>query len=171
MISAAHGIACRAHRPSSGRAHPHWRNNAKPERWLIALIGLVACGLIAAGCGDDEETSTAPAATTAETTDEDTSTAEATDGSTPETTTEDSAGDDSASEAIDADGVYDACVGAVEGTPAEAQAQTACEQARTAFEQCAKQAEATSDDAAREAAIAICQQAADQAVAALEAAG
>ena len=59
----------------------------------------------------------------------------------------------------------------VEGTPAEAAGQTACGQAREAFEQCASQAEDVAEGDARELAIQACQDAADQATAALEAAG
>ena len=55
----------------------------------------------------------------------------------------------------------------IEGTPAEAQAEAACEQARTAFEQCAEQAESL-EDAARDTAVAACQDAADQAISVLE---
>ena len=59
---------------------------------------------------------------------------------------------------------------AIEGTAAEQAGQTACEQARDAFEQCAKQAESAGGDAA-DTALGICQQAADQAVKSLESAG
>lgn len=136
------------------------------RRWLIAACGLLACGLLAAGCGDDEATVSAPTATTAETT-----SSENADGSTADD--ERSGGSESASEAIDADGVYGACLEAVEDAPSDAQAraQAACEKARSTFESCAKQAEATNDDVARKAAVAICQKAAEQAVTALEATG
>ena len=58
----------------------------------------------------------------------------------------------------------------VEGTPAESAGQTACEQARDAFEQCTQQAEATPEGEGRDVAIAACQTAAEQATEALQAA-
>jgi hypothetical protein len=126
------------------------------SKWLIALSAVMASGLIAAGCGDDDESTTAVETTTAaeETTAEDTTASEDSDdssGSTP-------------------DDVYNACIGVIEGTPAEAAGQTACEQARDAFEQCLTQAEATPEEG-RDLAIQACQDAADQATQALEAAG
>lgn len=59
----------------------------------------------------------------------------------------------------------------IEGTAAEQSGQTACEQARTAFENCAHQAEASGNEEAIELAIQACETAADQTVAALEAGG
>ena len=58
----------------------------------------------------------------------------------------------------------------IEGTPAESAGQTACEQARDAFEQCATQAEATPEGEGRDLAIQACQAAAEQATEALQAA-
>jgi hypothetical protein len=130
----------------------------KSSKWLFALIALMACGLIAAGCGDDDET-TSTAAT------EETS-AEST---TAESTTEDSTTEDSGDSA-NAEDVYNACIDVIEGTAAESAGQTACEQARDAFEQCATQAEATPEEG-RDLAIQACQDAADQATEALQAAG
>ena len=34
------------------------------SKWLIALVAIMATGLIAAGCGDDDESSTTAAETT-----------------------------------------------------------------------------------------------------------
>ena len=59
----------------------------------------------------------------------------------------------------------------IKGTPAEAAGQTACEQARSAFEQCQKQAQAIGDSSAQNTAVQACQDAADQTVAGLQAAG
>ncbi len=126
------------------------------QRWMLALIGLLAVGLLAAGCGDDDSSST--------------------EGSTPtemsDATTEDSDGDsEDAGEGASADDVYNACIDAVEGTAVEDQAKPQCEQARDAFEECTTQAGKAGNDQATELALQICQQAADQAVKALESAG
>ncbi len=126
-------------------------------KWVIALAALMTSGLIAAGCGDDEET-TSPADTTA---------TEATTGE--ETTSEDT--DTSDSEFASPDDVYNACIDVIEGTAAESAGQTACEQARDAFEQCAQQAESTPEGEGRDLAIQACETAAEQATEALQAAG
>ncbi len=132
---------------------------------LILLAVVLSFGLIAAGCGDDDSTSS----TSAETTATESTTAEDTDATTEETTSDDTSSDSSS---IDSEGVYNACVDAISGTPAEAAGETACAQARDAFEQCATQAESLPEDnSARDDAIAICQDAADQAIKSLEAAG
>jgi hypothetical protein len=59
----------------------------------------------------------------------------------------------------------------IKGTPAEAAGETACQQAGDAFEQCQQQADAIDDNAGHDTAVQACQDAADQAVAALQAAG
>lgn len=123
-------------------------------KWLALLVGLFAVGLIAVGCGDDSSTSSTPATSSEE--------------STSDTSSEDTSSSDSGS--VDAEGVYNACIDVIEGTPAEETAKTACEQARTGFEQCAQQAEAAGGSAA-EAALKICQDAADQTIAALQSSG
>jgi hypothetical protein len=131
--------------------------------WILAVVGVLACGAIAAGCGGDDDT-----ASTTEVTVEDTDASTTTSGDDTTVTATDSTSSDSGG--ATADDVYDACVDAIEGTPAESAGQSSCEQARTAFEQCTKQAEAAGGDAA-ETALGICQQAADEAVKQLEAAG
>ena len=73
-------------------------------KWLIALVALMAMGLIAAGCGDDDDTTAAS----------DTAT-EATDTSAEETTSDDS-GDTSGSSSED---VLNACIDVIEGKPSE----------------------------------------------------
>lgn len=116
------------------------------RKWLIALTALTACGLIAAGCGsDDDETTTATSGdtSTTETTDSGDST-----GSTP-------------------DDVYQACLDVIEGTPAESAGKTACEQAKNAFAQCTEQASNAPEGTARDTAIEACQKAADATTAAL----
>jgi hypothetical protein len=133
-------------------------------KWILLLVGVLACGLIAAGCGDDDDSSSSTVAT-----EESTSTTDETTSDDTETTTEDS-GDDS-SEASTPDDVYNACVDVIEGTPAEAAGMPGCESARDAFEQCTKQAESITDDSGHDLAVQACQDAADQAVAALEASG
>jgi hypothetical protein len=117
----------------------------RERKWVLALTGLLACGLIAAGCGDDNEDTT--------TTSGDTSTTQSSEsGSTP-------------------DDVYQACIDAIEGTPAESAGKTACEQTRNAFEQCSEQANNAPEGTARDTAIQACQKAADTATAALKSGG
>lgn len=135
----------------------------RKQVWILLIAGVFACGLLAAGCGDDDSSSTE---VTVEDTDASTTVS---DGDT-SVTAEDTSTSSDSGEAASADDVYNACVDAIEGTAAEAAGQTACEQARDAFEQCAEQAEAAGGDAA-ETALGICQQAADQAVKSLQAAG
>lgn len=130
-------------------------------KYLGALLAVSALGLLAAGCGDDDESS----ATTTTTTTAVESTTEST-STTGETTTS-----DDVSEASTPDDVFNACMDVIEGTAAENAGQAACEQARTAFENCSKQAEASGNSQAAEIAIKACQQAADQTVAALQAGG
>ena len=132
----------------------------KNTKWLALLVGIFAFGLIAAGCGGDEDeaSSDAPAVEAEDTTSEDA----ATEDSEATEETSDSSGE------IDAEGVYTACTDAIEGTAAEEAGQAGCEQARDAFEQCATAAEGTQGE---EAAIKICQDAADQAIATLNSAG
>jgi hypothetical protein len=137
----------------------------RSKNLLFLLAVVLACGLLAAGCGDDDSTTS----TAAETTAAETTTSEDADATTEETTTEDSG--DSSGE-VDSEGVYDACIDVIEGTAAESAGETTCAQARDAFEQCAEQAESLPEDnSARDDAIAICQDAAEQAVKSLEAAG
>jgi hypothetical protein len=127
------------------------------------VLGVLALGLLAAGCGGDDETAaTDTTAATTTTATEDTTAGETT-GDTTET---DSTTTDSGAGARAYD-VYNACVDAIEGSAAEQVGQSACEQARDAFEQCTRQAEKAGGDAA-DTAIGICQQAADQAVKSLE---
>jgi hypothetical protein len=113
--------------------------------WLSACVAIVAAALVA-GCGGGGSSTSAPAATAAAPT----STTEASGGATP-------------------DDVYQACLDAIEGTAAEQVGQTACAQARDAFEQCTTQAE-DAQGSARETAIKTCQDAADKATAALQSA-
>lgn len=123
----------------------------RTQRWMLALIGLLAVGLLAAGCGgDDDETTSSESSTPTEMTNE---TTEAT------------------ADGASAEDVYNACVDAVEGAGVEDQVMPQCEQARDAFEECANQAGNAGNDQAAELALQICQQAADQAVKSLEAAG
>jgi hypothetical protein len=137
--------------------------------WISALVVLLAAGVIAAGCGGDDESSDTAATTAPTATTEDDTTAEETTGeATTDETTEDSTTAESGSTPDD---VFNACMDAIAGTPAESAGQSACEQARTAFEQCTKQAEATGNSDAQELAVKACQTAADQTVAALQAGG
>jgi hypothetical protein len=128
-------------------------------KWLVLLGALLACGLIAAGCGSDSSTSTVAAPTDTSSTTSDSSTTSSGDTST------------TSSNGSTPDDVYNACIDAIKGTPAESAGQTACEQARSAFEQCAQQADSISDNNAHDLAVQACQDAADQTVAGLQAAG
>ena len=129
-------------------------------KWMLALIALLACGLIAVGCGDDDEDSGSDEPATEETSSsDDTSTDETSDDSA-DTSTEGSTPDD----------VLAACQDAIAGTPGEEAGQPGCEAAADAFEQCLTQAEDIDDEGAKETALAACQDAADSAVAALESA-
>ena len=134
------------------------------QKWMAALAAVLALGLIAAGCGDDDDTTSATTATEATTTE--------TPGDDETTTAEDetTASDDTEAEGSTPEDVYNACIDVIEGTAAEDASKPACEQARDAFQQCLDQSEAAGGDAG-EAAIKICQDAADQTIDALKAAG
>ncbi len=127
--------------------------------WILLVVGVLACGLLVAACGDSDETSGTDV--TVENSDASTTVS----GDDTSVTSE-----DTSSDGATADDVYNACIDAIDGTAAESAGETACAQARDAFEQCATQAEAAGGDAA-ETALGICQQAADQAVKSLQAAG
>ena len=88
----------------------------RERKGTAVLLGLLACGLIAAGCGSDNS-DTSTAATSAET-----STTEA---STTESSTT------ASSEGATPDDVYNACVDAIAGTPAESVGQTAASRPAT----------------------------------------
>lgn len=122
------------------------------------LASLVACGPFATGCGDDDESSSTAATSSAETT--------AADSTSEESASEDSGGSDSGG--VDADAVYEACADAVSGSAAEEEALAACEQARSAFESCASQLQSL-EPTAREDALEICSEAADQVISAARA--
>ena len=124
-------------------------------RWMLALVALLACGLIAVGCGDDDDDSSS-----------------SDEPATEETSSDDSSSDDSSSDSgVDAETFLSECEDAIAGTPAEDAGGAACQQAADALESCGEQAEAAgADDDAVEQAVAICQDAADQAVEQLEAA-
>jgi hypothetical protein len=140
------------------------------NRWIILMVGLLACGLLAAGCGGDDSTSTAAVSSTEATTSSaDTSSTEAT-TSDDTSTTEDSTTDTASSGGTTPDDVYQACIDAISGTAAEDAAKPSCDQAKAAFEQCAQQAASAGGDAG-DTATAICQSAADEAIKQLQAAG
>jgi hypothetical protein len=128
----------------------------KNYQWLVACLALVTAGLIA-GCGGGDDSTTAPAATGAEST--------STDSTSTTSSTEASSTDASP------DDVYNACVDALEGVASESTAQSSCGQVRDAFEQCATQAENAPEGSARDAAIKACQDAANQTVDSLNASG
>ena len=125
-------------------------------KWMLALMALLACGLIAVGCGDDDDDSSSS---------DEPATEESSDSSS------DDSSDDSSSTSVDADAFLAECEDTFAGTPGEDAAASACQQAADTLESCGKQAEAAgADDEAVESAVAICQDAADQALEQLEAA-
>ena len=113
-------------------------------KWMLALMALLACGLIAVGCGDDDDDSS----------------------SSDEAATEESA--EASAEGSTPEDVLAACEDVIEGTAAEDAGQAGCEAAADAFEQCLSQSEDIDDEDTRETAVTACQNAADQAVEALE---
>jgi hypothetical protein len=121
----------------------------KHHQWLFACLALVTAGLIAGCGGSDSSNDTSASSTTAS-------------GSSSTTTTE-------ASGQATPDDVYNACLDAVSGTAAESAAQSACAQARDAFEQCITQASNAPEGTARDQALKACQEAANKATDALNA--
>ena len=120
----------------------------RSKNLLFLLAVVLTAGLIAAGCGDDDSTRPRPPPRPRPR------------RPRPPRTRSDDRGQRPGSSEIDSEGVYNACVDAIEGTAAEAAGETAGAQARDAFEQCAAQAEALPEDnSARDDAIAICQDA------------
>jgi hypothetical protein len=123
-------------------------------QWSLAGLALVAAGLIA-GCGGGGSSTTG----------EVTGTVSGPNGSATVTGTT-----TSASGQATPDDVYNACLDAIKGTAAESAGQTACAQARDAFEQCTTQAENAPEGTARDTALKACQTAANKATAALKSA-
>jgi hypothetical protein len=119
----------------------------KDHKWLVGCLALVVAGMIA-GCGGGDNGATATI--TSGSGETSTTSTEAVSGATP-------------------DDVYQACLDAVSGTAAESAGQTACANARDAFEQCTTEASNAPEGAARDAALKACQEAADKATAALNA--
>ncbi len=123
------------------------------RNWLVALVAVAALALIA-GCGSDSSSSS----------------------STPASTTSSSGSDSSSTSSSSSSGnqtpedVYNACIDAISGTPAEAAGKPGCQAAENAFKQCADQAGSLSSTA-KAAALTACQSAANKAVAALKSAG
>src|SRR4051794_484706 len=106
-------------------------------KWVIALVALMALGMIAAGCGSSNDTSSTAASTTA------TESSSTTGGSSSTTSSGGSGGATSAD-------VLKACEDAIKGTPAESAGQTACQQAADAFDQCNQQAASSPEGSARD---------------------
>jgi hypothetical protein len=115
---------------------------------LVTFAVLVSFGLFA-GCGGDDDSSSS---------------------STAATTTEESSGGGTSSGGSTPDDVYNACLDAISGTPAEAAGKAGCQAAKDAFEQCTQQASSLSGSA-KETAVNACQDAADKATAALKSGG
>ena len=126
-------------------------------KWMLALIALLAGGLIAVGCGEDEVDPNTDEPATEETTPADEPLGDATE----ETATEGSTPED----------VLATCEDVIEGTEAESAGQSACQAAADAFELCLDEAEKIDSEDARETALKACEDAADEAVSALEATG
>ena len=123
-------------------------------QWLLAGLALVAAGLIA-GCGGSGSSTSTGAVT---------GTVSGPNGSATVTGTTTSVS------GATPDDVYNACLDAVKGTAAESAGQTACAQARDAFQQCTTQASNAPEGTARDQALKACQDAADKATSALKSA-
>jgi hypothetical protein len=119
----------------------------RTRKAAATLASALAFGLIVAGCGDSDETSTVTIAPGTSTSTDTTSSS----GASPES-------------------VYNDCIDAIEGTPAESTGQTTCRQTRDVLEQCVQQAQSL-PQAAQASAIQICESAAQQAIDGLRAAG
>jgi hypothetical protein len=118
------------------------------RNWIVGLVVVMAMALVA-GCGSsDDNSSTAPSTTSSSS---GSSSSSSSTGNTP-------------------DDVYNACIDAISGTPAEAAGKPGCEAARTAFQKCSDQA-SNLPSSAKDKAVAACQKTADAAVAALKSAG
>ncbi len=114
----------------------------RKSNWLGVMVALLACGLIGIGCGGSGDSTTDNT------------------GISPTSTTGNSPED-----------VYNSCIDAIKGSPAESLGKTACEQAKNAFETCSDKAKDISNEGAQLAALNACQKAADSAISALESAG
>jgi ABC-type glycerol-3-phosphate transport system substrate-binding protein len=123
----------------------------RTQQLVAALAAVLTAGLITAGCGGGDESTTVTAPGTTSTPESSTTTTASGSGATPED-------------------IYNSCTDAIKGTPAEGPGQTTCQQARDAFEQCVQQTQSL-PEAARENAIQVCQTAAQQTIDALKAAG
>ncbi len=128
------------------------------SKWFLMLIGVLACGLIAAGCGDDDDDSSSS----------DEPATEEESGATGESGSTDTS---SGATAVDVDEFLSSCEETVEGTPGADTAIAACEDAADALENCAEVANESGDEEVAEAAIATCQKAADDAVKQFESLG
>ena len=117
----------------------------RKQKLLIPVLVVLSCGLIAGGCGNEEATTT-PAPTTTAT-------------------------QDSGSEGVDSEGVYNACLDVIETTAAEDAVRSSCRAIRSAFEGCAQAAEGVPDVSSRERALANCRETAEQSIEQFEAAG
>ena len=116
------------------------------RNWLVALVVIAALALVA-GCGSSSSSSSSSTTSSSS----GSSTTSSTDNQTPED-------------------VYNACIDAISGTPAEAAGKPGCQAAEDAFKQC--QSQATSLPTAQQVtAQTACQAAANKAVAALKSAG
>jgi hypothetical protein len=127
------------------------------SKWIMVLMGLLACGLIAAGCGDDDDDSSSDEPATEEES-----------GATGESGSTDT---DSGDATVDVDEFLSSCEETVEGTPGAETAIAACEDAADALEECAATANESGDEELAAEAIALCQKAADDAVKQFEALG
>jgi hypothetical protein len=120
-------------------------------RWLTTLGALLALGLLASGCGGETTTVTVGPSTTSTSGSSTSSASTTASGTTPES-------------------VYNDCIDAINGTPAESTGQRTCEQTRDVLEQCIQQAQSV-PQAAQASAIRLCDSAAQQAIDALKASG
>ena len=120
--------------------------------WILAITGVLALGLLASGCGSDDSSTTSVSV-------DDTAASTTVSGDDTSVTADDTSSDSGGE--VDTEAFLNECNDAASGVAA---AESACQQAADALEQCAGQAN-------NDSAIAICQSAADEAVKQLQAAG
>ena len=116
---------------------------------ILLVMGVLGFSLVAAGCGGSDDTSSDATATT-------------------QATTSDSSSADASSVKAAADDVFNSCIAAINGTPAQTTGRSECRQTRRAFEKCAREANQVGGGAGATA-LRICQRAADRIVKSLAA--
>ena len=131
----------------------------KRRRQLIGFAAIAAVALTA-GCGGGGGGSTTVTVSTPTAT-----------GSTPTTSTTSTTSTSTEAGQATPDDVYRACVNAVKGSVSDSTVQTACAQARDAFQQCLQGAQNAPEGTVRNQALRACQAAANKATAQLKSSG